>query len=184
MTETTLTTDQPTQTPPEKEDRRLIVFANLTPALRRKVDQAIIDHDPPTYRGIYDRFKLAEVGVGHSAFYRYARKLRANADLLSMAELALPDEPQLGQALPRLLAQRLVEVLLHEEDASPGEIHRLTDAYRLAASASLAREKFAAALASAEKKAEPASDDDHLDLSTSTSPPSAMPNPRPLTALE
>jgi hypothetical protein len=164
MTDTTHTTDQPAQSlSPDKEDRRQTMFASLTPALRRKVDQAIIDHDPPTYRGVHEKFKLAELGVGYSAFYRYARKLRAGADLLNLADMALPDEPQLARTLPRLLAQRLVEVLLHQEDASPGEIHRLTDAYRLAAGASLAREKFTAALAAAEKKAQ-AEEDEELDL--------------------
>jgi len=76
----------------------------------------------------------------------------------------LPDDPQLADILPRLLAQRLFQALLYEEEASAQEIHRLTHAYRAAGALALAREKFSAARAAAGQYVQRKDNDDFLNL--------------------
>ncbi|HVP12161.1 MAG TPA: hypothetical protein VMV94_13370 [Phycisphaerae bacterium] len=146
---TTSTARLPMHEPLLRQSRACAVFACLSPAVRGELDRAIVNRDPPTYREIHAKFRLAEQGVGYWSLYRYARKLRLNADLLHLAQLTAPDEPDLLAALPKLLAQRLFQALLYEDNASPSELHRLTYAYRAGSNAALAREKLTAARATA-----------------------------------
>jgi hypothetical protein len=125
---------------------RTTIYDKLSPDLRHALDQAIVDRDPPTFRAAYDKFRLEAAGVSFYAFYRYARKLRTQADRLHLAELTLPDDAELGDAMPRLIGQRLLETLIYEETASPEALQRLTRAYRIATEASFARRRFAARL--------------------------------------
>ncbi|HVP10189.1 MAG TPA: hypothetical protein VMV94_03270 [Phycisphaerae bacterium] len=140
------------------------MYEKISPDLRRTIDQAIVDHDPPTYREIHEKFGLAERGISFWVFYRYARNIRCQAEKLHIAELVLPDEPQVLDALPKLLAQRLFQVLLYDETATAREIHQLTYAYRAAAASALAREKFTAARATADKYVKEKQNDDFLGL--------------------
>jgi hypothetical protein len=78
-------------------------------------------------------------------FY-YARRRRVQADLLQLAELALPDTPDLAGALPDLLAYRLFEAA-NDEATPPSVLHRLVDAWRIAAGTCLALQRHAAAVA-------------------------------------
>jgi hypothetical protein len=106
------------------------LFAKLTPDLRRQIDKAIADHTPPTYRAIFDHFKLADRGVSFTAFYYYARRIRASASLLQMADLAGPDDATLGNVLPQLIGSRLLDACI-DEDIPTGTLCRLVDAYRM-----------------------------------------------------
>jgi hypothetical protein len=145
MSESPNTTQQPGDDFREHNGRCSTVYAVLPPDLRRQVHRAIVDHDPPTYRGIYEKFKLADTGLDFHAFYRHARLLRSQVETLQLAELALPDQTEVARALPQLLGQKLVDALLSKE-ATSGAICRLADAYRKAAASGLPSEQPAAAL--------------------------------------
>lgn len=110
-------------------DTRSSVFERLTADMLRRVNLSIIERDPPTFKAVHRRYQLETLGVGYHAFYRYARRLRAEAALFELAGLTAPPEADVPALLPRLLAQRLLETLAFE-DASPRQIQRLTDAYR------------------------------------------------------
>jgi hypothetical protein len=164
MSETPTATNRPRQAPPENESFRSAVYEKIPPNKRHSIDLAIVNHDPSTYHGIYEKFRLAEQGVNFWTFYRYARNIRSRAEVLHIAELVLPEDAHLGDALPKLIAQRLFQTLLYDEQASPQEIHRLTNAYCLAATMSLARDKFAASLVVAGQGVRSRQNDDFLKL--------------------
>jgi hypothetical protein len=143
MSDTPTTTSRPARDPLEQPFGRSTVFDKLSPDHRRTLDQAIVDRDPPTFRGVYDKFHLADSGVSYYAFYRYARKLRARADRLHLTDLVLPDDTDLSDAMPRLIAQQLLDSMLSDETPAPEEVLRLTRAYRLATQTYLAKRRFA-----------------------------------------
>ena len=135
---------------PESESRSSL-FEKLPADLRRRLDQAIIDRDPASYRELHAKFDLAGHEVSFTALYRYARRLRAQADLLSLAELTLPDSPDLAAGVPTLFAYRLLDAL-NDETASPRELSRLVIAWRTAVNAHLALQRQDAQLAEDRKK--------------------------------
>ncbi len=114
-----------------KVENNSVVFEKTDPDLRRRINRAIVDRDPPTYKGVFAKFNLAAKGIGFHAFYRYARRLRARAAMFEMAEMTTCTGTDLPAILPKVLAQRLLEVLAFE-DVSPRHIQRLTDAYKTA----------------------------------------------------
>jgi hypothetical protein len=136
------------QSPPtvQEIESRSTLFEKLPADLRRRVDQAIIDHDPPTYRAMFAKFKLADHGVSLTAFYYYARRVRAEAEMLHLAALALPESPDVAKSLPALLAYRLLDAL-NDEGSSPRMLHRLVDAWRIATNTQLELERQDATLA-------------------------------------
>ncbi len=107
------------------------IFEKTTPALRREINKALIDRDPPTYKGVFAKFKLSGAGITYHAFYRYARRVRSQAAMFEMTEATATAGTDLPALLPKILAQRLLEVLAFE-DVSPRHIQRLTDAYKTA----------------------------------------------------
>lgn len=115
----------------EKIETQSSLYEKLAPDFRRRLDQAIVDHDPPTYRALFDKFKLADHSVSFMAFYRYARRIRLNAALLGIAELTMPEGARLNKLLPDLIGQRLLDACFDEE-TSARTLHRLADAYRIA----------------------------------------------------
>ncbi len=109
------------------------IVKNLTPEQRSHLDRAITDRDPPTYKGIYKRFRLAERNISFSAFYRYARKIRFNVETLHTATLAYPDGVDLHAVLPELIAVRLMEIINDPDNPpTPDAVLRLTHAHRAA----------------------------------------------------
>lgn len=118
------------------------LLAKLPPDSRRLLDQALIDRDPPTYRAVFDKFKLADHRVSFTSFYYYARRIRHQADLLNLTQLAIPDDADVPAAIHQLVSHRLLESLLHG-DPSPRALQRLADAYRIATATllSLQRQK-------------------------------------------
>jgi hypothetical protein len=110
------------------------MLEKITPDLRRRVNLSIIERDPPTFKAVHRRYQLETLGVGYHAFYRYARRLRAEAALFELAGLVAPPEADVPALLPRVLAQRLLETLAFD-DANPRQIQRLTDAYRASVTA-------------------------------------------------
>ncbi len=114
-------------------DSQSSLLRKLDDELRAKINQAVVERRPPGYRPIYERFKLESRGVSFGAFYRYARRLRQHVAFVELGELTLPAAANVPEALPKLLAQRLMEALVLD-DASPRQLQRLADAYRIAAS--------------------------------------------------
>jgi len=127
------------------------LFEKTSRELRRQINQAIIDREPPTYRGIYEHFCLYDFHISFHAFYRYARRLRFHAATLDLAELALPEGTSVNDMLPELLAQRLLEAAL-DESASAHVIHRLAESWRIAASARFTLGRHAAELENLKNK--------------------------------
>ena len=114
-------------------DARSSLLERLDDGLRAKINQAVIERRPGGYRAVYERFKLESHGVSFGAFYRYARRLRQHVAFVELGELMLPAAANVPEALPKLLAQRLMEALVLD-DTSPRQLQRLADAYRIAAS--------------------------------------------------
>jgi len=114
-----------------KHDTNSSIFEKLPADQRQKLNQAIVDRDPPTLKAAYERFRLDKHQISLSAFYRYARRRRSLATARDLAEMTLPDEAQVPDMLPKLLAQRLLDALA-DESASPRTVKRLTDAWRVA----------------------------------------------------
>jgi hypothetical protein len=162
MSETPGTTESPRQDPPPNGTGGSAVYAKLSPSVRYSLDQAIVDHDPPTYRAIYNKFDLDQQGVGFWSFYRYAINLRSLAEKHHIAELVLPDDAHLENSLPRLIAHRLFQTLLYEEKVPLDEVQRLTNAYRAVSLIALAREKSAAVQAAADRHASEKESNDFL----------------------
>jgi hypothetical protein len=50
-------------------DSKSSIFEKTDAALRRRLNRAIVDRHPPTYRGIFDRFNLAALRLSFTAFY-------------------------------------------------------------------------------------------------------------------
>jgi len=112
-------------------DTNSIIYRRLDAALRREINIAIIDRQPPTYRGVHQQFQLDRLGINYHAFYRYARRIRAEAAAYEMAGALLPPEADVPALLPRILGQRLLETLAFESP-TPRAVQRLTDSYRSA----------------------------------------------------
>ena len=111
-----------------------IVFERIDPPLRRKINIAIIERRPPTFKAVHEKFALSRLGVGYHAFYRYARRIRAEAAYVQTLGATLGPEADLPRLLPRVLAQRLLEALATDKP-SPRAIQRLTESYRASVSA-------------------------------------------------
>ena len=69
-------TDQTTTL--EKIETQSSIFEKTDPDFRRRLDQAIIDHDPPTYKALHAKFDLAGKDISLAAFYRNAGRHLAN----------------------------------------------------------------------------------------------------------
>jgi len=97
------------------------MFEKLTPEERRKINQAIVDHSQPTYRRLYERFNLLAKGIHFFAFYRYARTLRAQAELAMVAELIAPNPGDIPKIMQRLAGAECIAAMLHPEETGSGK---------------------------------------------------------------
>jgi hypothetical protein len=104
------------------------LYEKLDPDLRKKLDRAIAQRQPPTLQACYESHALAALGVSRAAFYRYARRVRQQAELHHVAELVHPGDSNPARYLPELIRRQLIEMLLHDEQAQPLAIHRLVTA--------------------------------------------------------
>jgi hypothetical protein len=136
--------------PPDLTVSRSTVFEKLSPVFR--LDQALIDRQPPAYRAVYDQFDLGAHGISYTAFYNYARRVRTQSAILELAQHVSPDAPQSHEILPEILSQRLLGAALDEE-TSPRTLQRLADAYRIASATLFARRRLAAQLDDAKHNA-------------------------------
>jgi hypothetical protein len=103
------------------------IYARLDPDLRKKLDRAIVERQPATLQSCYDEFALAGRGISRGAFYRYARRLRQEAELHHVADLVHPDDPDPRRYNQQLIQRRLLDMLLNE-DVSAANISRLVNA--------------------------------------------------------
>lgn len=147
----------------DKIETQSSVFDKTTPDLRRQINRAIVDHSPPTYRGIYEKFGLADLGISFHALYRYARRLRLHAAVIEIAELALPEGADPADSLPKLLAYRLMEAAI-DEDSSPAALHRLAHSWRITADTRFVLGRHAAELENLKKKAIAKENDEFLAM--------------------
>jgi len=145
----------------EKLETQSSIFEKTDPDFRRRLDQALIDHDPPTYKAAFTKFGLADKGISFAAFYRYARRIRAHAAIIELTHHALPDDCDPTAIVPKLLADRLLDAAI-DESSSPRTLQRLTDAWRFAAQTQLALERHQAAIEEIKKKARKSDTDDLL----------------------
>ncbi len=110
------------------------LFDKLPEELRRRLDLAIVHRIPPTFKEVWMQFELAKFGVSFSALYRYARRLRDRVNIAETAHLIDDDHPDMGAAIQKLLARRVLELLLHTGGASCAqEIAALVSACRKSA---------------------------------------------------
>jgi hypothetical protein len=117
---------------PVETGPRSSVFEKTTPDLRRKLDRAIVNYDPPGYLALFKKFGLTELGVSYQAFYNYARKLRRRAAARETIQASLADEQQVVKSLPALLGQFLIDQIMGNDQAAPSAIYRLMLAYTAA----------------------------------------------------
>src|SRR6185295_10319503 len=75
----------------------------MHPGLREKMDQAIINHDPPCLRDVMIQFQVRSNGVPQSTFYRYAGRLRAHARFVENLELAHIEGVDTADAMTAML---------------------------------------------------------------------------------
>ena len=122
-------------------DSRSSLVEKLAPDLRRRLDDALVNRQPATYRDAYEQFKLQDHGVSYTAFYYYARRVRVKASLLEMARLTPDSGPHAHELLPEICAQRFLEASL-DENASSRRLHRLAEIYRIASHTSLERRRL------------------------------------------
>ena len=128
------------------ENNKSSVFERVPPDVRHALDVAIIERIPPTFRSVWMQFELAQFGVSFTAFYRYARRLRDRANLAEAATLVGEDDADLAAALHKLVARRLLELLLHTGGAAcTREIAALTSAHRQVARAAFDDRRLAEA---------------------------------------
>jgi len=121
------------------------IFEKTDPDFRRRLDQAIIDHNPPTYRAVFTKFNLGAKDISFMAFYRYARRIRTHAAMIELTQQTLPDDCDPVAVIPNLLAHRLLDAAVDEE-TSPRTLQRLTDAWRFAAQTHLVLQRQQAAI--------------------------------------
>lgn len=126
----------------DKLGTRSSIYARVPRELRAKINQAIADADPPSYRGIYDRFDLESLGVTFTPFYYYARRIRHHIQLLEIANIAGPPDADTAAAVHKLVVQRFIEIMLRREVSSRCML-RLAIAYRMTAQAKPAKQKSA-----------------------------------------
>ena len=105
-------------------DSKSSIFEKVHPRIRHQIDQALVNRQPATYKGVWDKFNVQAYGVSYTAFYTYASRVRANAALIGLASVTLPEGTNVNDMLPELLGHRLFEAAIDEE-ASPGTLYRL-----------------------------------------------------------
>ena len=124
---------------------RSSLLRKLPKEFRYLLDRAIVNRDPPGYGALYTKFNLAVFGASFSALYKYARRLRTQADSLRLGNLAFPGLPDPGPALPILLACRVLKAL-EDGSSSARTLRDLVDSWRLAAATDLLRRRQGALL--------------------------------------
>ena len=142
----------------EKIETQSSIFEKTDPDFRRRLDQAIIDHDPPTYKALFTKFNLASMNISFMAFYRYARRLRTHAAIIELTRQALPDDYDPVTVIPNLLAHRLLDAAV-DESTSPRTLQQLTDAWRFAAQTQLVLQRHQTAIEEIKKQASSAETD-------------------------
>jgi hypothetical protein len=123
---------RPPTADPEKLETKSSVYKKLDPETRRRLNRAIVDRQPATYRGIFEHYNLAKAGVSFTAFYYYAKRVRFHADLRELSCLAPSGHAETPRAIHQLVTERFIDIMLNEE-LPPRAIERLANAYRMSA---------------------------------------------------
>lgn len=133
-------------------ESRSSVIEKTDPDLRRRLDQAIADRAPATYKEIYQHFDLAGRGISFTAFYYYARRIRITTALMELPHLAAPpDTDDDGRVKnPAAESDRLIGAVLADclldtalsPDADPRNVERIARAYHAVARLELARRRL------------------------------------------
>ena len=129
-----------------QDNGRSSLFEKLPEAVRRAVDVAIAEHNPPTFRAVWMQFELGQYGVSFTAFYRYARRLRERVNLVEAATLAAEDDADVDAVLKKLTGRRVLDLLLHTNSSEClKEIAALVTAHSKAAWLDVADRRIALA---------------------------------------
>ena len=104
------------------------VIDKAPPDILEQVDRAIVKRDPPGYKAIYLKFDLASRGLRYKTFWRYAHKLRFNADLAKQVQAMATPQTDPAECALRLLAIHL-QGLLRNRPLNPRHVRRAVEAY-------------------------------------------------------
>src|SRR5512143_841945 len=121
---------------------RSSIFGKLPGRILQQVDQAIVDRDHTAYREIYAEHNLPGYHVSFTAFYNYARRLRAQADMLYLAQTTFPETSNLVSSLPTFFALRVLDAV-NAETSTHQQLHSLVDSWRIAANTRITLERHA-----------------------------------------
>jgi hypothetical protein len=113
-------------TKPAQDNGRSSMYEKITPDLRRRVDIALLERVPATYREVYMAFELHEYAVTYMSFYRYARRIRDRGNIAELANIDADTETDLTPAINKLAARQLLEILLNEDTFDPRAFAALT----------------------------------------------------------
>jgi len=101
----------PNRRPPKSQGPISSVRRRIHPAIRAKIDRAIIEYDPPLLRDVMLHFHVASYGVSESAFYRYAARLRERPSFTETSELASVVGPKPIDCIARLIDVELIRIM-------------------------------------------------------------------------
>src|SRR5438105_2144186 len=86
-------------------DSKSSLLEKLPPDLLRRLDQSLIDRDPPSYKAAFSKFAIQQYKVSYTAFYYYARKIRYHAALAANLRDTAPTPRDSGMILNLLHTQ-------------------------------------------------------------------------------
>ena len=113
----------------EDHNAQSSLYEKLTPDERTAIDRAIAFRDPPTYTAVFKKFALEKKGLSFAAFYRYARRIRRQVELIRISDLTGPDPSQTRDMVHRLVGSTLVEMLGEPDRMTPLNVSRLVKAH-------------------------------------------------------
>ena len=90
------------------------IFGALDEKQRKKLESAIITRNHSLVK-IHEIFHLAEAGISQQTLYRYARRVRDQADKEQLLEKCLADEVDIDAAIFKYIKRQTLEILMHRD---------------------------------------------------------------------
>src|SRR5262249_28464449 len=103
------------------------VLDRIHPGLRRGVDRAILEQDPPILQDVSIQCQLRANGVSRSAFYRYAKRLRHRLEIVQSAEMLHIEGRDHNDDIQLILAAKFFEAA-QDPETKPDVLHKLVSA--------------------------------------------------------
>jgi hypothetical protein len=120
------------QTPPVHHNGPInAIYEKLDEKQRKKLDSAIISRNPSSLTKIHETFHLAEAGISYQSFHGYARKIRDEANKLSLLESTFSSEIDIVEHLKNQVGRQCLDMILNADanGTSPLDVQRITNAY-------------------------------------------------------